>query len=480
MITLSGTTTLAQIVAIARDLEPVAVAPGALAAVARAHGEAAAISGRVPTYGRTTGFGANKTMVVDDSDTDHGMRLLRSTSVDAGDALAEDAVRAMIAVRLSQLCTPGAGLEPRILPALATMLNTNALPTILEFGSIGTADLSALGGVALALLGERTTSVPLVPMEPWGKDSGLPFISSNALTIGRAVLAAHDLRQAFEAGLVTYGLTFTGLAGNPSPFGDAAAKGIAAPGVREFAERMRTLLGDTAEPARIQDPYGLRAFLPSTIGVVDALDRLDALLTGLISAAQENPLFVFDENGDGIGVEHNAAFLQAPLSLAIDAVKIALAQTIPLNVSRIRMMTEPEHTGFAPFLATGPISASGVMMIEYAVAGAYGAIHTAAHPNSLATVVLSRGAEEHASFASEGVAQLERATHAYRSVVAGELVIAARLLRQRGLTPADLPSAALRSAFELALSLPIDDADRDQRPDLAAAEALLPTLAPLA
>ncbi|WP_284982308.1 aromatic amino acid lyase [Arthrobacter sp. efr-133-TYG-118] len=477
MIVLSGSTTTAEIVAIARRRAGVAISSDVIGSIRLAHEEAAALSARIPTYGRSTGFGANKATQVDGNDLEHGMRLLRSSAVDSGTALAEDAVRSMLAVRLSQLCTPGAGLEDRILPALATMLNSNSLPTIREFGSIGTADLSALCGTALTLLGERAATGPLDPMAPWGKDSALPFVSSNALTIGRAVLAAHDLRQLVDAALMVYVLTFTGLSGNPSPFSAAAAKGTAAEDVDEFAQRMRNILGSGHTPSRIQDPYGLRAFLPSTIGLINALDKIEALLSRLIVAAQENPLFVYDENGRGASVEHSAGFHQAPLSLALDGVKIALAQTIPLSMSRIRMMTDPEYTLLNPFLAVGADSASGIMTIEYVVASAYGAIHTAAHPSSLATVVLSRGTEEDASFASEGVVQLERAVHSYRSVVAGELIIATRLLRQRGLLPSDMHSRAASDAYELALSLPQDDSDRDQRKDLDSAEAILEELA---
>ncbi|WP_267059502.1 aromatic amino acid lyase [Microbacterium sp. cx-59] len=358
-------------------------------------------------------------------------------------------------------------------------MRSPALPRILEFGSIGTADLAALCGTALTLMGERPATAPLEAMAPWSKESALPFVSSNALTIGRAILAAHDLRELVDAGLVVYALTAAGLECNPSPFHPAAARGVGLAGSERLAERVRALLHDGA-PRRIQDPYGLRAFLPSTIGLVEALDRLDHLLDAISHAAQENPLFVFDEEGKGLTVAHNSNFLQAPLSLTVDAVKVALAQTVPLNVSRIRMMTEPEHTGLAPFLATGAASASGVMMIEYVVAGAYGSLHSAAQPNSLTTVVLSRGAEEDASFANESVVQLERAVHAYRAVIAGELVIAARLLRQRGIAPEALTSPSLAAAYRATAQLDPDDSDRDQRPDLQEAERLIPVLAALA
>ena len=73
------------------------------------------------------------------------------------------------------------------------------------------------------------------------------------------------------------------------------------------------------------------------------------------------------------------------------------------------------------------------MMVEYVAAGAIAEIRNAAQPASAGTLVLSRGAEEDATFASQGVQQLERSIAAYRVLLCCELVGAVRLLRQRGL-----------------------------------------------
>jgi histidine ammonia-lyase len=81
--------------------------------------------------------------------------------------------------------------------------------------------------------------------------------------------------------------------------------------------------------------------------------------------------------------------------------------------------------------------------------------------------VLSRGAEEDATFASQGAQQLERSIAAYRVLHCCELVGAVRLLRQRALD--DQVGAALG----LAAVLPRDIEDRDLRGDIAVAASLL-------
>ena len=212
------------------------------------HDQAADMSTRFATYGRTTGVGANRITAIPADDPDYGMRLLRSHAVDAGDPLAARTVRSMLAVRLIQLCVPGAGLDPTILTGLERMLNENALPELLQYASIGTGDLAALAGTALTLIGERPATARLTPMPPWGADSALPFMSSSALTVGRSCLAVDELTRLERASSVIYMLSFLALDGNPSAFSSVAARAAAAPQVETVAARLRSLFADDDGP----------------------------------------------------------------------------------------------------------------------------------------------------------------------------------------------------------------------------------------
>jgi histidine ammonia-lyase len=474
MVVLNGTGTIADVVTLADRREQVAISAEVLTTIERAYQRAAELSTRFPTYGRTTGVGANRTTQVLADDKNYGMRLLRSHAVDAGDPLADRTVRAMLAVRLIQLCAPGAGLDPRILSALERMLNDDALPELLQYASIGTGDLAALAGTALTLIGERPAKAALTPMEPWGADSALPFMSSSALTVGRTCLAVDELNRLERASSVIYMLSFLALEGNPSSFSAAAARAAAAPQVEAVAGRLRWLSTgdgrDDREPRRIQDPYGLRVYPVAHASVVASLDSIGRQLERTLNSAQENPLF--DVEGDT--VIHHGAFYQASLSLELDGATLALALTAPITHSRIRMLNDPETNGHNAFLAAGEDGSSGLMMVEYVAAGAIAEIRAAAQPASVGTLVLSRGAEEDATFASQGTQQLERSVAAYRVLLACELVGALRLLRQRGLH--EQFTGVLGEALALASELPWNDEDRDLRGDLAAAEELLDDL----
>jgi histidine ammonia-lyase len=471
MLVLNGSATIADVVALADRSEQVSVAPSTLAALRRAHHLAAELSTRNDIYGRTTGVGANRTTSVSPSDTEYGMRLLRSHAVDAGDPLDDRTVRAMLAVRLIQLCVPGAGLDPAILGGLETMLNEDALPELRQYASVGTGDLAPLAGTALTLIGERPASKPLTPMAQWGADSALPFMSSSALTVGRGCLALEELSRLERASSVVYTLSFLALEGNPQALSAIAAHAAAAPYAGTVADRLRTILATTGvqdvQPARIQDPYGLRVYPVAQASVVASLHSLEGQLERTLNAAQENPLFDIEHEA----VIHHGAFYQASLSLELDGITLALALTAPITHSRIRMLNDPDTNGGNAFLADDADGSSGLMMVEYVAAGAIAEIRNAAQPASAGTLVLSRGAEEDATFASQGVQQLERSIAAYRVLLCCELVGAVRLLRQRGLD--DKFGGVVGDTLALTAVLPRNDEDRDLRGDVALAESLL-------
>ncbi len=471
MLVLNGSATIADVVALADRREQVSVSPATVAAVRRAHQVAAELSTRYDIYGRTTGVGANRATSVSPTDAEYGMRLLRSHAVDAGDPLDDRTVRAMLAVRLIQLCVPGAGLDPAILAGLETMLNDDALPELRQYASIGTGDLAPLAGTALTLIGERPASKPLTPMAQWGADSALPFMSSSALTVGRGCLALEELSRLERASSVIYVLSFLALDGNPQALSSIAAQASAAPYVDTVAGRLRSILATTGRPdaraARIQDPYGLRVYPVAQASVVASLHSLEGQLERTLNAAQENPLFDIENES----VIHHGAFYQASLSLELDGTTLALALTAPITHSRIRMLNDPDTNGGNAFLAGDADGSSGLMMVEYVAAGAIAEIRNAAQPASAGTLVLSRGAEEDATFASQGVQQLERSIAAYRVLLCCELVGAVRLLRQRGLD--DQFSGVVGDTLALAAVLPRNDEDRDLRGDIALAESVL-------
>ena len=93
----------------------------------------------------------------------------------------------------------------------------------------------------------------------------------------------------------------------------------------------------------------------------------------------------------------------------------------------------------------------------------------------LGSVSISRGLEEHASFAWQSAGQARRAAGLLRTLLALEWVAAERALRMRGVPPAGAlaPARELASGFDQRLE------DRPLGEDAARAAAALPALAEL-
>ncbi|HEX3593290.1 MAG TPA: aromatic amino acid ammonia-lyase [Pseudonocardiaceae bacterium] len=443
-----------------------------MAASARAAHE---IEARQLVYGRNTGVGANRTETVAMDDREgHGVRLLRSHAGGIGELLPEEQVRAMLAVRANQLLAGGAGVPPEVADVLASALNAGAYPAVHEFGAIGTGDLTALAETGLVMHGERPWLGAAGPA-PITLEAGdaLALISSNALTIGLATVAWQAARDLVAAAHLVTALSFVAVDASLEPYAERVHRARPHPGQVRVAARMRELVGrPPRHAARIQDPYGYRCF-PQIHGLaVDATEGLERVLAVELNAAAENPL-ISAEDDDAY---HHGGFHCAHLGMALDTLRLSLLHTGQLSTARLTNLTEPAFTTQRPFLAEGATGSSGIMILEYSAHSALADVRSAAQPAGLGHAVVSRGVEDHSSFAFQSARETLRSVAAFRLVLACELVAAVRALRLREVFPdPDSPSG---EAFTLAdRTLDPDMTDRSLSPDVQVAALLLTRLA---
>lgn len=484
----------------ARTVAAVARTPGptdlhldraALAGVERAARLGADLSTRRAVYGRTTGVGANRdeTAVAEDA-VGHGLRLLRSHSGGAGDRLDADLVRAALLIRLNQLLAGRSGVAPVLVRALADAVAADALPVVHRLGAIGTGDLAPLAQIALALAGEGAwDTVPPGPASTPGPvpvDAGdaLAFVSSNAVTLAEAALAAGTLDVVLASSHAVAALSYLALDGSPEAYADPVHRARPHPGQMRCAQRMRHLLGMERTPPkgrRIQDPFGLRAFPQVNGPAIDALAMLHGVLDVEINAGAENPMIAVAEDD----AYHHAHFHTAYVAGALDHVRACVHGVAELSAARLGDLVEPEQTGLRAFLADGPPGSSGVMILEYMSHDALAALRQAALPVTLGSAVVSRGLEDHASFSTQAARATAEVATAYTRVLACELVAAVRALRLRrrdgSPTPSDGPvpvEEALARAEEV---LDPRTEDRPLTDDVDVAVDLLrdPTWAPV-
>jgi histidine ammonia-lyase len=197
----------------------------------------------------------------------------------------------------------------------------------------------------------------------------------------------------------------------------------------------------------------------------------------LARSGPENPAVLPGTGPDGAerpwAVLHHGAFATPELTAALDGAGVALVRAVLGVQQRLDLLCRPLPGGSGrSYLATGPASASGVMVLEYVAAAAAGTVRAAAVPAGLLSVELGQGVEQDASFSPLAVEQLGDAVAAARVVLAVELLAAVRALRQsRRWTP------GVGEVLAACRELPAEDEDRDLSDDLVLAESLLPRIA---
>jgi histidine ammonia-lyase len=430
MIVVTGDSlTCRDVVAVASGGVPVTLADEAVKAAGESYETALRVSATRPVYGRTTGVGANRDALVGTGDREtHDLRLLLSHAAGVGDRLDDTVIRAAMLVRLNQLAAAGSGIHPRFLHALESALRTGAVPVVHDAGSIGTGDLSMLAEIGLTLTGHLAWGAGHVPPIPLDPGDALAFLSSNAVTLARAVLVRDEISTLLDAAHVVAALSYCALGGASEAFAERVHARRPHRGAVESAARMRGLLwheGDLSPGLRIQDPFGLRAFCQVQGPALDAARHLREVLEIDVNAAAENPLI----DVESATAYHHGQFSTAYVALAVDSLRAAVHHVAELSAARLGDLVEPEYTGLPAFLANGPSGSSGVMILEYVAHDALGRLRHSAGPVTLGTSVISRGVEDHASFTPHAARSAASAALFYRRILACELVAAVRALR---------------------------------------------------
>ena len=239
----------------------------------------------------------------------------------------------------------------------------------------------------------------------------------------------------------------------------------------EVARRLRALLGDVAARGAgrgpVHDPFVFRC-VPQVEGtLLDALERLGDVLAIEFNVAGENALML---PGDGVALP-NGNFHAGVLTLALDALRGAMAQSASLVAARVGALLDPDVTGLAPQLARDPGPDSGAMILEYTAHAAAAEVRSLAATAASQTTSVQSGIESHANFAGHSSRRTSDALGRMAVAVSAELVLAVRALRQRGERPRGAGVGALFDAADACLDP--DMADRPLSGDLEAARLLL-------
>ncbi|MBB3053357.1 histidine ammonia-lyase [Prauserella isguenensis] len=480
------------VVAVARGGAPVAVDAVARknVATARAHVDALA-DATTPSYGVSTGFGALAVRSIPpERRADLQRSLIRSHAAGAGPAVETEVVRALMLLRLRTLTTGHTGVRTSTVDALAALLNAGITPVVPEYGSLGcSGDLAPLSAVALALMGEGEVVGPDGATRPatdalrdagitpvtLAEKEGLALTNGTDGMLGMLALAIRDLAALLDVADLTAAMSVEAQLGTDRVFAEDLQALRPHPGQAVSARRMREALAGSEIVAshrgpdctRVQDAYSLRC-APQVHGAArDTLAHAEAVADRELVSAVDNPVVLADGR-----VESNGNFHGSPLGYVLDFLAIPVADVASIAERRTdRMLDVARSHGLPAFLAEDPGVDSGHMIAQYTQAGIVSELKRLATPSSVDSIPSSAMQEDHVSMGWSAARKLRRGVDGLRTVLAVELLTAARALDLRApLRPAPV-TGAVRDLLRTRVGGP--GPDRHLAPEIAAAEELI-------
>jgi histidine ammonia-lyase len=463
MVVLTGAgLNLEQVKRICFDGESVSISPESMQKVQNSREAVERIVAEKRTiYGINTGFGKFSDVIIDEQDVNAlQLNLIRSHACGVGDPFPEVVSRAMVLLRLNALIKGFSGIRPIIVERLADMVNHHIHPVVPQQGSLGASgDLAPLSHLALVLIGEGKVFYKgrICPTHEAYKEEGLepiPLQAKEGLALingtqAMTAMGAVNWIEANELALQSEwiaALTMEGLEGVIDAFHPLIHEARGYKQQMDVAERMRHLLEGSKlitkqGEKRVQDAYSLRC-IPQVHGASwQALDYVKEKLEIEMNAATDNPL-IFE---DGNLVISGGNFHGQPIAIAMDFMKIAVAELASISERRIERLVNPQLSDLPPFLSPQPGLQSGAMILQYSAASLVSENKTLAHPASVDSIPSSANQEDHVSMGTIAARHAYNIIQNTRRVLAIECICSLQAVQFRGI---DKMAVKTRSFYE--------------------------------
>ena len=411
-IVLDGTSLrIDQIISISRDLAQVSIADEAIARVedGRKIVDRIVKSGKT-AYGLNTGFGVLAEKKIDLRDLEVlQLNLIRSHAAGVGSPLSNDEVRAMMVVRLNTLLKGYSGVRPEIVNQLKDFLNSNVVPEIPRYGSLGASgDLAPSAHLALTLIGEGNVihegkklpsrqflkKVGLKPIRLKEKE-GLAIINGTQVMSGLGCLLVKDATNFLDLLDIAAALSLEVLGGNIDSFDSRIQELRPIPGQIEVASQIRQLVSGSellGSAERVQDPYSLRCIPQVHGGFREALKFAKSMIEVEINSVTDNPVIFSDDSVISAGNFHGQ-----PIAIALDLLGLTLAEACVYSERRTDKLLSGLNPSLPMFLTKNSGLRSGMMILQYTAAALVNQNTILAAPAGLHSAVVSAGQEDHAS-----------------------------------------------------------------------------------
>lgn len=432
-------------------------------------------------YGINTGFGGNKHTIISAENLRALQRkLILSTAAGVGKPLDVEVVRAAMLLRAHSLAQGFSGVRRVVLETLVSMLNRRVHPIIPEQGSVGASgDLAPLAHMTLVMSAGagggadeesghaywdrvgplsgaeamRRAHIDRIVLEA---KEGLALINGVQFITALGALTLYGAERALKAAQIAAAMTLEAVRGTVDAFHPRVNAVRRHAGQQWVAANIRRLVEDSdlvfmyerdapahadwlaanAAPSgtypkeAVQDVYSLRC-VPQVLGAsLDALDYLRTVFEQEMNSATDNPLIFVDLPRENKAIS-GGNFHGAPVALAADHLKIALAQIATIAERRCALLVDRNlNKGLPGFLVCGEESGldGGFMIPQYVAAALVSENKVLAHPASVDSIPTSANAEDHVSMGMHGARQARQILQNVERVVAIELYCAAQAL----------------------------------------------------
>ena len=412
-------------------------------------------------YGITTGFGLFCDVLISKEKVeDLQINLIRSHACGVGKPFGEPEALLMMVFRLNTMLKGHSGVTRGLVEQLKLYINKRIIPVVPEQGSLGASgDLAPLSHMALTLIGEgevffmgerkNTRDV----LESLGIESitlqakeGLALINGTQPMTAQGVVNYIEADKLMHDSLWIASLTHQALNGITDAYNHQIheARGYleqiyVAEKMLEHLEgsKLTTRQGEL----RVQDGYSIRC-IPQVHGAsLQTLKYVKEKLEIEMNAANDNPL-IFSEDE----VYSGGNFHGQPIAIAMDLLKIGVAEIANITERRIERLVNPALNGDLPaFLSPEEGLQSGAMILQYSAASLVSENKTLAHPASVDSIPSSANQEDHVSMGTIGARHARDIINNTRFVIATELFIAMTAAEIKG---KDKLSPATRKKFD--------------------------------
>jgi histidine ammonia-lyase len=411
-------------------------------------------------YGTNTGIGSQKDVGVASADlAAFSNRMIISEATDyPGPPISDPAVRAALVVLINMVADGRTGMRPALVQRLLQLYAAPRMPTVRADTAFGTADLTPLSQLSLALLGisldDRAPVLP-TPFDLAPKES-VSLIDNNSFALGDGALVLAEAERLLLAFDLAAASALEGFRGGLGAQAEQAAGGYRGEGQARSRRNLMQLLKGSAlhnpNQARfLQDPLSFRSVTQIHGAAYEVWEWTKTQFELEINSSADNPL-VDLESGELFTSSSMVSLLPA---LAMDSLRQALAKVSVQSMERALKLQSPPFTGLPVGLAAEDAADGGILSLNlnYIGSARMGSLLAAAAPVILHYVGhTADGVEDVTSLLPLSVTQTKTVIDRAWEAAALEMAIAVWAMARRRLVPADL-GVGPRRVYELLLPL---------------------------